>query len=149
MGRVRAENPALVQNRRFSALFGEARRGQRSQRTAATLLGHEDQCITTPSQTQQAGPSRVGAPSTVYAQPFTLPVPNGSERPPQLFLQPPHITHPHPYHEQFYPPMSSVNPSHLSSPYEHPTHVLQPYIFASSTYSDYLPSNFEGLPTGD
>lgn len=135
-----AENPALAQNPRFSALFGEARRGQRK-RTAATLLGPEDQCITTPSQTQQAGPSRVAAPSTVYAQPFTLPVPNGSEQPPQLLLQPPHITQSHPYHEQFYPPTSSANSSHSSPPYEHPTHVPQPYIFASSTYSYTQPNS--------
>ena len=65
----------------YSQLPLDRYRGQRSKHTAATLLGHEDQRITTPSQTQQAGPSRVAAPSAVYAQPFTLPVPNGSEQP--------------------------------------------------------------------
>ena len=120
------------QNPRFPALFGEARRGQRSKRTAATPLSHQDQCGTTPSQTQQVGPSRAGPPSTVYAQSFTPSVPSSCEQPPQLFLQPPRIAHPPPYYEWFYPPMTS----HLSPPYEHPTHIPQPHIFnTSSTYS--------------
>jgi len=132
-----AENPALTQNPWFSALFGEACRGQCSKRTTAAPPSHEDQCSTMLSQTQQAGPSHAG-PSTVYAQSFTPSVLNGSKQPPQLFSQVPHITHPLPHHERFYPPMES----HLSLPHEHPTHVPQPpYIFASSTYSYTQPNS--------
>ena len=133
-----AENPSLTQNPWFSALFGEACRGQHSKCTATTPLSHQDQCGMTLSQTQQAGPGRTG-PSTVYPQSFTPSVLSGCEQPPQLFLQSPHITHPPPYHKRFYPPMTS----HLSPPYKHPTHIPQPpYIFnASSTYSYTQPNS--------
>jgi len=93
------ENPAIAENSRFSALFGEpSRRGQRSKRvTPGSPCGidQEDQnnmpalALNTPSHTQQiSGPSHAG-PSTVYSQTYTpasfshfcLPGPNTSEPP--------------------------------------------------------------------
>ena len=111
------------QNPRFSALFGEARRGQRRKRTVATPRSHQDQCGTTPSQTQQVGPSRINCLCTPS-------VPSSCEQPPQLFLQPPRIAHP-PYYEWFYPPIyhhpTSTRPTYhslISSTHQVRTHIV-------------------------
>ncbi|KIM58205.1 hypothetical protein SCLCIDRAFT_1218837, partial [Scleroderma citrinum Foug A] len=58
-------------------------------------------------------------------------VPNSCEQPPQLFLQPPRITHPPPYYEWFYPPIyhhpTSTQPTYhslISSTHQVHTHIV-------------------------
>ena len=108
------ENPAIAQNPRFSALFGELRCGQRSKRAvpgSPARIHQEDQSNmpappNTSSHTQQTNGPTAG-PSTIYAQSHTPvsfshfhpPGPNGSGPPPSWSQ--PHST----YYGQFYLPL--------------------------------------------
>ena len=135
------ENPAIAENPRFSALFGEpSRRGQRSKRVAPCGIDQEDQSnmpaleLNTPSGSSHAGPS------TVYSQSYTpasfshfhLPGPNASEPPPS-WLQP-HSN----YFEQFYPPMDTT---YSSLTHQHATPTPQQFHSGASGHSYTFPSS--------
>ncbi|KAL4070505.1 hypothetical protein J3A83DRAFT_4243736 [Scleroderma citrinum] len=108
------EDPTIAQNSRFSALFGEPCRGQRSKRT---------------NHTQKTGPSHAG-PSIIYAQAYA---PTSSTH----FYSPGSNGTPFQY-EQSCSPMDAA---HLSLPHQYLAQTLQQHSGPSGHSYTFAPGS--------